>query len=67
MNITFAFDDEHIAAVKTVAANHGTSVTGLVRASVKPLVAVDKEISSMNAFGGMQDSIDCSYFRSIRR
>ena len=60
MNITFALDDELIAAAKTVAAKHGTSVTGLVRTSLEQQVAVDNEISSMSASGVMQELIDYS-------
>lgn len=60
MNITFALDDELIAAAKTVAAKRGTSVTGLVRTSLEHQVAVDNDTSSMSASGVMQELIDYS-------
>lgn len=59
MNITFAFDDELIAAAKAVAARHGTSVTSLVRTSLEQQVAVDNR-SSSGASGVMQELIDYS-------
>jgi len=60
MNITFALDDELIAAAKAVAARHGTSVTSLVRTSLEQQVAVDNDSSSMSASGVMQELIDYS-------
>lgn len=60
MNITFALDDELIAAAKAVAARHGTSVTGLVRRSLEQQVALDNDCSSMRASGVIQELIDYS-------
>ena len=60
MNITFALDDDLIAAAKAVAARHGTSVTSLVRTSLEQQVAIDNDTSSMSASGVMQELIDYS-------
>ena len=60
MNITFALDDELIAAAKAVAARHGTSVTSLVRTSLEQQVAVDNDCSATRASGVMQELIDYS-------
>ena len=60
MNITFALDDELIAAAKAVAARHGTSVTSLVRTSLEQQVAVDNDSSSTRASVVMQALIDYS-------
>lgn len=60
MNITFALDDELIAAAKAVAARHGTSVTSLVRTSLEQQVAVENDNSSSSASGVMQELIDFS-------
>lgn len=60
MNITFALDDELIAAAKAVAARHGTSVTSLVRTSLEQQVAIDNDRSSFGASGVMQELIDYS-------
>jgi plasmid stability protein len=60
MNITFALDDELIAAAKAVAARHGTSVTSLVRTSLEQQVALDNDRSSFSASGVMQELIDYS-------
>ena len=60
MNITFALDDELIAAAKAVAAKHGTSVTALVRTALEQQVAVDNDASWMGASGVLQELIDYS-------
>ena len=60
MNITFALDDELIAAAKVVAAKHGTSVTNLVRTSLEQQVAIDNDSTSLSACGVFQELIDYS-------
>ena len=60
MNITFALDEELIAAAKSVAAKHGTSVTSLVRTALEQQVAVDSDATSLSASGVVQELIEFS-------
>ena len=66
MNITFALDEQLIAAAKLVAVRHDTSISGLVRTSLEHLVALDAETASSGASGVMQELIDYSMGRRPR-
>jgi 3-hydroxyisobutyrate dehydrogenase-like beta-hydroxyacid dehydrogenase len=66
VNITFAFDEQLIAAAKLVAARHDTSISALVRTSLEHQVALDVESASAGASGVLQELIDYSMGRRPR-
>ena len=66
MNITFALDEQLIAAAKLVAARHDTSISALVRTSLEHQVALDAEAAASGDSGVMQELIDYSMGRSPR-
>jgi hypothetical protein len=66
MNITFALDEQLIAAAKRVAARHDTSISALVRTSLEQQVALDADVTAGGASGVMQELIDYSMGRRPR-
>lgn len=55
MNITFALDEQLIAAAKRLAAKQDTSISALVRTALEHQVALDIETTSSGASGVMQE------------
>ena len=66
MNITFALDEQLIAAAKRVAARHDTTISALVRTSLEQQVALDADVTADGASGVMQELIDYSMGRRPR-
>jgi hypothetical protein len=66
MNITFALDEQLIAAAKLLAARQNTSISALVRASLEQQVALDTEVASGGTSGVLQALIDYSMGRRPR-
>ena len=57
MNITFALDEQLIAAAKRVAARHDTTISALVRTSLEQQVALDADVTADGASGVMRELI----------
>lgn len=53
MNITFALDDALVAAAKSMAAEHNTSVNAIVRGALEHLVALGGSGSTSRAQSGV--------------
>lgn len=66
MNITLSLDDALIAAAKSLAARHGTSVTALVRVALEQQVAVDHQASASGASGVLRTLSEYSMGRIPR-
>lgn len=58
MNITMSLDDDLLAAAKSLAAQRGTSVTGLVRTALEQQVAMAGQAAASGASGVLQTLTD---------